>query len=572
MSKRFRLFIVLLVLVVCGSFLFPTVKWYFFTPVEKKELASRSREQIRLISRNQAGEALAELRESAVNGEALREDYKFLVKKAKENYKLAEMKVPETWDAAAVLKAFKSERELYSELETKYRNDILKLKSFKGDILQMGLDLSGGMSVLLKSDMESLKNRLGKEPSAADKADTMKQALEILNNRIDKFGVTEPQIRIQGEDSILIEIPGDADPERVQSFLMGRGSLAFHIVDDEGTSRLNDYLRQNPVNPFNAAGQPNEPEVLGPGLVARGFYVKDNYGIDQLTKYMVVREEKGLDGIHLEEASVGSDPITGAPVIDFKLDREGGEIFFKLTSSNTGKTLAILMDEKIKAGARISEPIRDMVRMSGFDRKEASDLAIVLRTASMPIELEVETQQAVGAALGEDSIRTGLRAMLLGFILVVVFMLVYYKAAGLAAILALVLNFFFLIGILSAMNFTLTMTSIAGIILTLGMAVDSNVIIFERIKEEYHLGKSPEASVQAGFKKAFWTIMDSQVTTFIAAVFLSMISSGPIQGFAYTLAIGIVSSVFTALFISRLVFDFSLDVFKIKSLSISWRK
>jgi preprotein translocase subunit SecD len=189
----------------------------------------------------------------------------------------------------------------------------------------------------------------------------------------------------------------------------------------------------------------------------------------------------------------------------------------------------------------------------------------------MPVDLRILNQQAVGASLGEDSVQQGLRAIALGFALVIVFMLIWYKGAGVVSDLALILNLVFIVAILSAFNLTLTLTSIAGIILTVGMAVDANVIIFERIKEEYRLGKTPEASVKAGFRKAFWTIMDANITTFIAALVLSQLGTGPVQGFANTLAVGIVSSMFTALFVSRLVFDFSVEQLGVKKLSIGWR-
>jgi preprotein translocase subunit SecD len=189
----------------------------------------------------------------------------------------------------------------------------------------------------------------------------------------------------------------------------------------------------------------------------------------------------------------------------------------------------------------------------------------------MPVDLVVESYQSIGATLGEDAIRAGVRAIILGFALVMVFMASYYKGAGFIADLALILNLFFIVSILSVFNLTLTLTSIAGIILTVGMAVDANVIIFERIKEEYRLGKSPRSAISTGFKKAFWTIMDANITTFIAAIFLSQLGSGPIKGFAVTLAVGIISSIFTALFVSRLIFEFFAEVLKRDRLSISWR-
>jgi preprotein translocase subunit SecD len=207
-----------------------------------------------------------------------------------------------------------------------------------------------------------------------------------------------------------------------------------------------------------------------------------------------------------------------------------------------------------------------------FTRAEVDDLAKVLRTGPLPVVLNIENQSEVGPSLGEDMIREGLNAIFIGFIFVVAFMLIYYKGAGIIANLALMVNLFLLVAILSATGFTLTLTSIAGIILTVGMSVDANVIIFERIKEEYHLGKSRQAAIKTGFGKAFWTILDSNVTTFIAAFILSLLSKGSVQGFAFTLAVGIFTSFLTAIFVSRLMFDFVTTVFKTTKLSISWRR
>jgi preprotein translocase subunit SecD len=234
--------------------------------------------------------------------------------------------------------------------------------------------------------------------------------------------------------------------------------------------------------------------------------------------------------------------------------------------------MAIVMDEKVRAYARIQEEIpTGQVRITGFSTEEAANIALVLRTAALPVNLEIINQQVVGATLGEVAIQTGLQSIALGFLLIIVFMALYYKGAGLVADIALLLNLFFIVSILSAFNLTLTLTSIAGIILTVGMAVDANVIIFERIKEEYRLGKGARASVRAGFDKAFWTVMDANITTFIAALFLSQLGSGPIQGFAVTLAVGILSSMFTALIVTRLFFDFTTEVLRRNKLSITWR-
>jgi preprotein translocase subunit SecD len=573
MSKRGRLLVIILVLVVSAVFLYPTFHWYFMVPQKEKQLAAGSKIQIREYARGQAAKELEQLKQMVEKNpdQALPQGYQSLIDTAKEQYKMDGREVPSTWTVANFLKAFNSESQAFKALETKHRKNLMDMKDEGNSVLQLGLDLSGGMRILLEADLASLKKRLGHDPTPDDQQQAVNRAMEILNNRIDKFGVTEPEIRRQGQDQIAVEIPGAADPERVNSFLMGKGSLSFHIVDQDMSQKVATFFQEHPTEVYTDKGQIKRPDFVPAGLVIRGYYTKDQYGIDQLQRYVVVHQEVGLDGSHIQNATVGQHPITGKPVINFSLDRQGGEIFYKLTSAHEGDTMAILLDDKVKSMARISEPIRDRVQMTGFDLKEANDLALVLRTAAMPVDLKVNNQQAIGASLGEDSVRQGLQAITLGFILVIVFMVLWYKLSGLVADLALILNLVLIVAILSAFNLTLTLTSIAGIILTVGMAVDANVIIFERIKEEYRLGKTPEASVKAGFRKAFWTIMDSNITTFIAALVLSQLGSGPVQGFANTLAVGIVSSMFTALFVSRLIFDFGVEQLHMKKLSIGWR-
>jgi preprotein translocase subunit SecD len=254
------------------------------------------------------------------------------------------------------------------------------------------------------------------------------------------------------------------------------------------------------------------------------------------------------------------------------LDTEGAEIFYRLTSANVGKPLAIVLDGRVKSQATIQTAIRDAVRLTGFGQEEANNIALTLRTAALPVELEVVNQQSIGASMGEDAIRQGMYAMIGGIAAILIFMLAFYKTAGINAIVAQILNFYIMFSILSAFSFTLTLPSIAGFILTIGMAVDASVIIFERMKEEIRLGKGRKAVVETGFDKAFWAIMDSNITTLIAALFLSQLGSGPIQGFAVSLSVGIFSSVFTALFVSRLIFDFGTDVLRQKKVSITWSR
>jgi preprotein translocase subunit SecD len=499
------------------------------------------------------------------------ERLKFMVILAKKNFKETNRflkgdlrkPLPETWDAYTVLSTFGTRTEAQEAIESHYRDGLLKLKTLQKNAIQLGLDLSGGLSIVLQ---------VGRTLDSGDTADdAVNRALEVLNNRIDRFGLTEPVIRRQGSDQIYVEIPGTADPERINDIIMGKGSLAFHIVDQEAADAFNSYYDRNPTTTFDENGKLLNPSIVPADVMVLGRYTKDRYGLDELTGYTAVKKEVGLDGNHIKSAIVERNNLDGKPEVTFMLDADGGDIFYKLTSANVQKPMAIVLDDRVKSQATIIQPIRDAVRLTGFGMDEANNIALTLRTAALPVELSVANQQSIGASLGRDTIRQGLFALVGGLTAVMLFMLAYYKGSGINAIVAQILNIYLMLSVLSAFNFTLTLPSIAGFILTIGMAVDANVIIFERMKEELRLGKGRKAVVDGGFNKAFWAIMDSNITTFIAALFLSQLGSGPIQGFAVTLAIGVFSSVFTSLFVSRLIFDFSTDVLGSKGVSVSWR-
>jgi preprotein translocase subunit SecD len=574
MSKRLRLILILAFVGVSVWFLSPTVRWYLLLTGDQRREANASRDQIRVLARQRADADLARLIGLArgATGGPVPEQLAYLIPAARERLRVERRQVPRNWNIAAVVKAFPSEGETFVAMEDHHRNELLALKDLRSRSIQLGLDLSGGMYVVIEPDLESLSEQSGISLNAQEEEGALRRALEVLNNRIDQFGVTEPQIRRRGETQIVVEMPGAPDPERMRSFILGKGRLNFHIVDTEGLARFRAYQAANPGSFLGPDGQPRDDTILTAGTVLRGRYEKDAYGVDQLLGYTVINEQFGLEGTYIQQAQVSRDPITQQPTVIFSLTGEGGDIFFKLTSENVGNVMAVVLDDKVKAAATISEPIRNQVRVTGFTQSEAQDLALVLETGALPVPLEILSQQAVGASLGEDAIRTGLNAIALGMAAVLVFMLAYYKLAGLIADLALLLNLFFLVSVLSVFNFTLTLPSIAGVILTVGMAVDANVIIFERIKEEYRLGKSASAAVTSGFGKAFWTVMDANITTFIAAIALSQLGSGPIQGFAVTLSVGVVSSMFTALVVSRLIFDFFTDTLHVQRLSIDWQR
>jgi len=429
------------------------------------------------------------------------------------------------------------------------------------------------MSIIIKADLDaaaaSQKDTIGN--MAAFKADAMKQAMDTLTSRIDKFGLSEPVIRQQGEDRIYIEIPGNADSDRINSIIMGKGMLAFHIVDQDATNTFLAYYAQNPTTTFDAEYNLVDPTIIPQDTIVRGLYKKDSYGLDERTGFLVLKSAVGLEGKHIQSAITESDSM-GRPTVNFGLDAEGAKIFAELTEKNVKNQLAIVSDDKIKSYATINEAIPSgNVQISGFSREEGENLKAVLRTAWLNVPLQLENQQVIGASMGEDAIHQGMYAIIGGLCAVFIFMFLYYRGAGVNAVVAQVLNFYIMFSVLSALNLTLSLSSIAGMILTIGMAVDANVLIFERIKEELRLKKGRAASITAGFDRAFWAIMDSNITTFIAAAFLSQLGTGSIKGFAYSLAIGVISSVFTALFVSHVMFDITTDVFKKKTVSISWR-
>ena len=599
MKKRTRFIIVLVVLAVCFWFLWPSISWYAFTPKDQQSLALGSLEKIKDYTTLKAKGEVDELINLARKdpNAMLDPSYDYLVKAAKKNYKETakiyknagqEYTIPSDMTVANVLASFASVYDSRSAVESvvegKYRDEILKAKNRYNNSVKLGLDLSGGMNIIVRADLEAAlasQKAASKENESATpfvddsqyKKDAMAQAIETLTSRIDKFGLTSPVIRQQGEDRIYIEIPGAADSESVNTIIMGKGILNFRLVDEDETAKFKSYYAVNGANTFNSDGKLKDSSIISSDCEVFGLYKKDDYGLDERIDYLVVKKEIALDGKHVTKAIVTADQTTNQPEVNFILDSEGADIFADFTSKNVNRRLAIVSDDKIKSAATIRQAITGgSVSLSGgFSVDEATNIQKVLQTAWLEVPLEVESQQVVGASLGDDAIRQGMTALCVGLALVLGFMLVFYLGAGFNAVVAQILNMYITFAVLSAFNLTLTLSSIAGMILTVGMSVDANVIIFERIKEELRLGKSRSVALNLGFENAFWAIMDSNITTFIAAAFLSQLGTGSIQGFAVSLAIGVCSSVFTALFVSRLMFDFNTDVMKKKNISISWR-
>lgn len=379
------------------------------------------------------------------------------------------------------------------------------------------------------------------------------QALEKIRNRIDAFGVSEPSISRQGTNRIVVQLPGLDDPQRAIELIGRTAQLEFKLVRSQASASA-------------------EPPPRGTELLYEKVKDPNTGQLVQTGAYLVERRAL-LTGEMLADARALPDQFNfGQYYVLMRLNSRGRRLFARATQENVGRALAIVLDDAIFSAPVIQEPILGgEARITGtFTPEEARDLAIVLREGALPAPVGIIENRTVGPSLGSDSIAQGVRSVLLGGALVVLFMLVYYRLSGLVANLALGLNLLIIMGILALpyLGASLTLPGIAGIILTVGMAVDANVLIFERVREELRLGKSVRAAVDAGFQKAVVTILDANITTLIAALVLFQFGSGPVKGFAVTLAIGIVASMFTAIFVSRTIFEAVFHLRRVEKLSI----
>ena len=377
------------------------------------------------------------------------------------------------------------------------------------------------------------------------------QALEKIRNRVDAFGVSEPSISREGTQRIAVQLPGLTDTKRAIDLIGKTAQLEFKLVHSQPSS-----LTATPPPGMQLLSMKKKDPRTGQLVEAGAFFVE---------------RRATITGDMLTEAHAEPD-LNGQYEVRMKLDRRGTKLFDKVTRENVGKNLAIVLDDTIFSAPTIRVPIPDGVAVitGSFTPEEARDLAVVLREGALPAPVTVVENRAVGPSLGSDSIVQGIRAAVLGSLLVVVFMVVYYRFSGFIATIALALNFVIIMGVLAlpGLGATLTLPGIAGIILTLGMAVDANVLIFERMREELRTGKSPRAAVAAGFERAFSAILDANATTIVAAVVLFQFGTGPVKGFAVTLTIGIAVSMFTAIFVTRVVYETVFRLRRVTALSI----
>lgn len=381
------------------------------------------------------------------------------------------------------------------------------------------------------------------------RSEAVEQAVQTIRNRIDEFGVSEPDIRVQGDRRILIQLPGVKDMGRAKDLIGRTAQLEFRMLDEDNSLR---EAMEGKVPPRS--------EIL---------YQSSEASEGERRPYLV-KKQAPLTGAYVKNARVQMDQQFNEPYVTIEFDRRGARIFERLTGENVNKRMAIVLDNNVYSAPVIQEKIPGgTARITGnFRMEEARDLAIVLRAGALPAPVNIIEERSVGPSLGQESIQMGIVSMVVGGALVVLFMLLYYQIAGLIANFALALNILFIAAGLAAFGATLTLPGIAGIILTIGIAVDANVIIFERIREEYRLGKTPGAAISSGFQRAAVAVLDANVTTLIAALVLFQFGTGPVRGFAVTLSLGVLASLFTALFVCRLIFDYLYSLRRWKTLSI----
>ncbi|MBI2566565.1 MAG: protein translocase subunit SecD [Candidatus Schekmanbacteria bacterium] len=387
--------------------------------------------------------------------------------------------------------------------------------------------------------------------------EAVNQALETIRRRVDELGVSEPIIQRQGlaGQRLIVQLPGVEDPKRALDVIKKTARLEFRLVVDEGPEEA--VLRQKYRDKLE-----RDLELFPQSLDKKEAPDTPPHA------YYVVQRESPITGADLETARMGSDEI-GLPAVDFMLMADGGRRIREFSAKHVGDRLAIVLDGKVHSAPVIRSALGSRSQITGsFTTEEAQDLSLVLRAGALPASLSVLEQRSVGPSLGQDSIRQGVFSVAAGGALVVLLMMVLYKASGLVANVALAANLLIIAGALAGLSATLTLPGIAGIILTVGMAVDSNILIFERIKEELRLGKTVRTAIQAGFSRTFWTIMDANVTTLIAGLVLLQFGTGPVRGFAVTLCIGILSTLFAAIVVSRLIYDLILVKWRLQRLSI----
>ena len=428
------------------------------------------------------------------------------------------------------------------------RHELERAKQIPKYLIRLGLDLRGGTHLLMELDAEQLSKQADQRVSLADAVD---RAVEIIRNRVDQFGVGEPFIAKQGDRYIVIQLPGISDPRRAKDIIGRTALLEFRMVDDSSAATEALSKIREAGDPWDAEGvlKPETAKLVPPNDALFKSRDGENFYLLQATA--------SLTGASLINAKVEFGEFH-FPHVSLVFSSDGGQKFAKLTGDHVGKNMAIVLDGLVQSAPVIRERIGGgrAVIEGNFSMEDARDLSLVLRAGSLPAPVKIIEERTVGPTLGEDSIKRGIFASLVGAAVVCIFMISYYRVSGLVANLCLVLNILMTLAGLAAFNATLTLPGLAGLALTVGMAVDANVLIYERIREELLLGKTVRVCLDQGYEKAFSAILDSNLTTIVAAFFLFQFGSGPVKGFAVTLTLGLLASMFTAVFVSKTLFAF----------------
>ena len=582
MKKSSRLLILLICLAGGFYFLMPSITWYFVYKEKDRDEASLSGVRLKNEINNRIEKGIKAFSDADAGAKELKVLGKEISRKLKEYNSVSAKKLKLAsnatysdmknvlFDMYSYNNKTEEEKNLLVEkvakkaLENYYTAEFDAKRKVKNSTIKLGLDLQGGAYavVTLNFNHPSVE---GKAVTEADKAAALDNAVLMIENRINKFGVSEVSIqKIKEQHKIVINLPGVKETSDLRKIIETVGVLEFKVVSKEGSELLSELKRKYDSEGkmfIDDKGNIN-PEILSqlpPDTEALRVSNKDKYGEDySQVPFIVVSKESLLgDNPKVKTATVDPDNL-GRYVINFTLEGEAVDRWAKATRENIGRQIAIILDDVVLQSPVVQSEIpngRSQVTLGNLSYEELDDMAKILRSGSLNIPLEIAEENTIGASLGKDSIRSGLFALLIGVIITVVFMIFVYGLGGVVADFALVFNLFFLLAGLGMFNGTLTLPGIAGIILTLGMAVDSNVLIYERVKEEFRSGKSFATSITLGYEKAFWAIMDGNITTFIAAIGISLFGTGAIKGFAVTLCMGVVSTLFTSLFITRLVWD-----------------
>ncbi len=581
MKKRTRLLIFLFLIACVAYFLYPTIKWYFIYNETDRLEASVSGDALKAAVNKKIDKTLTDLKNGNGNGyqkemKAITKKYKSEVAKInKANIASDKIKVSKDVTFTEMSDTLKKSRKK-DKFVDKFFKDVLQKeytktyeakRKVKNSIIKLGLDLQGGAYavVSINFDAPSVKEKYPNGIPAEQKKEMIDNATIKINNRINKFGLSETSIqKISDQNKIIINLPGVKDTSDLREIIETVGVLEFKVVSKEGSDIL-AKMQSEAISAgktlFDKDGKMLEEYAsqLPPDTEALYKSNKDEYGVEREDRQMLVVEKESLLGenVKISSAAVQQGNL-GQYVIGFTLEGQDADKWAQVTGENVGRQIAIILDNVILETPTVQEKItggRSQITLGNSPIEHLQNIALILKSGSLNVPLEISEENTVGASLGADTIRNGLWACLWSILLVLGFMFIWYSVGGLIADAAILLNLFFLAGGLALFNATLTLPGIAGIVLTIGMAVDANVIIFERIKEEKRAGKSFKTAVGLGYQRAFWAIFDSNLTTFFAGIGLSIFGTGALKGFAVTLCLGILSSMYTALFVCHLIFD-----------------